>query len=104
MGKQIDWTQPLSAEDAAWAEQFPSLHSGALEANRAQFPAESEASLEGEDDDEVPPYAEWSKQDLLAETKRRNTEEHKALKVTGTLADLAEQLEKDDEAEAAKTA
>jgi hypothetical protein len=99
MSKQIDWTQPLSPEDAEWAAQFHGLHGGMLAANREQFPQSPAAELTGEDA-EVPPYAEWSKAELVDETKRRNNEEDKSLKLTGTVAELAKQLEDDDKASA----
>jgi hypothetical protein len=95
MSKQIDFSQPLSDEDAAWAEQFHGLHAGMLAANREQFPQKPAETLEGADAEE-PPYAEWSKADLLSETKRRNEEEGTTLKTTGTVAELAQQLENDD--------
>jgi hypothetical protein len=96
MSKQIDWSQPLSDEDRAWAEQFPGLYAGLLEANAQQFPPKAEPSLEGEEPEEVPPYTEWTKAELVDETKRRNAEESKSLKVTGSQAELAKQLEDDD--------
>lgn len=99
MSKRIDWSQPLSPEDAEWAEQYHGLHAGSLAANREQFPVDAQSDLSG-DDTEVPPYAEWSKAELTDETKRRNLEEGKSLKLTGTVAELAAQLEADDKANA----
>lgn len=99
MSKQIDWTQPVSPEEAAWAEQFPNLHNGMLAVNREQYPdeVEDEPSLDGKDD-EVPPYTEWTKAELESEIRRRNSEESKTLKVTGTQPQLAKVLEDDDAA------
>ena len=95
MSRQIDWSQPLSPEDAEWAAQYHGLHAGSIAANRENFPAEAESDLSG-DEAEVPPYTEWSKAELTDETKRRNNEEGKSLKLTGTVAELAAQLEEDD--------
>lgn len=102
MSKQIDWSQPLDKETEEWAGQFHGLHGGMLAANREQFPRDEEepATLSGEDADE-PPYVEWSKKDLVAETTRRNAEEGTSLKTTGTVPELAKQLEDDDAARAA---
>jgi hypothetical protein len=97
MSKQIDWTKPLSDAERAWAEQFPGVHAGLLEANAAQFPPEAEETLDGSDAEEVP-YTEWSKAELTTEIKRRNAEEGQSLKTTGTQAELAKVLEDDDEA------
>ncbi len=96
MSKQVDFSQPLSPEDEAWAEQFHGLHKGLIDANREQFPRKQAADLSGEDSDEVPPYNEWTKADLVDETRRRNNEEGKSLKTNGTVAELAKQLEEDD--------
>lgn len=100
MSKQIDYTQPLSAEDKAWAVQFHGLHGGMVKANEEAFPQEAGSDLSGEDPEDVPPYTEWSKKDLEAETKRRNNEEATTLKTSGTVAELAKQLEDDDAARA----
>jgi hypothetical protein len=99
MSRNIDYSQPLSEDDEAWASQFPSLHGGSVAANREQFPRPEGETLGGSDAEEVP-YAQWAKRDLEAETKRRNTEEGTALKTTGTQAELAAQLEADDVARA----
>lgn len=95
MSKSIDWSEPVSDADAAWAEQFPTVHGAMLAANREQYPAEPEPSLEGEDPEWVP-YDKWSVAELTAETKRRNAEEGKTLPVTGTKAVLVKALEDDD--------
>jgi hypothetical protein len=97
MSKQIDWSKPLSDDERAWAEQFPGIHGALLEANAAQFPVTPESSLEGEDE-EVPPYTEWSKAELVSEAKRRNNEEGKSLRVTGTVPEMVKALEDDDAA------
>lgn len=97
MSKQLDWTQPLSPDDEKWAAQFHGLHGGLLDAHREQFPRSAEADLSGEDAEEVP-YSEWTKKDLETETRRRNNEEGTSLKTTGTVAELAKQLEDDDAA------
>jgi hypothetical protein len=99
MSRQIDWSKPLSAEDRQWAEQFPGLHGGLLQANAEQFPERAEPSLDGTDDVDVP-YTEWTKAELVEEARRRNAEEGKSLKVSGTQAELAKQLEDDDSASA----
>jgi hypothetical protein len=97
MSKNIDWTQPLSDDERAWAEQFPGAHAGLLEANAQQFPATAEPSLEGEDDEAVP-YTEWTVSELQSEIKRRNNEEGKALLVPAKKADAIKVLEDDDAA------
>jgi hypothetical protein len=97
MSKKIDFTQPLSEEDAAWAAQFHGLHGGMIAANREQFPQQAGSDLSGEEVS-VPPYAEWTKADLVDEAKRRNNEEGTSLKTSGTVAELAKQLEDDDAA------
>lgn len=100
MSKQIDWTAPVSETDRAWAEQFPALHSGTLEAHAAEFPPEPEAeTLDGADDDEAP-YSEWTAAELATEVRRRNAEEGKSLSVPSKKADLVKVLEADDETEA----
>lgn len=99
MSKQIDWNKPLSDEERAWAEQFPGLHSGLLEANAQAFPPEPESTLEGEEIEEVP-YEKWSAAELAEEAKRRNSEDGKSLPTTGKKADLISALEKDDETSA----
>lgn len=100
MSKRIDFTAPLSAEDAEWAAQFHGMHGAMLEAHREQFPPEPVAADLSGEDVETEPYTEWAKDDLVAETKRRNVEEGTHLKVTGTVAELAKQLEEDDTARA----
>jgi hypothetical protein len=98
MSKRIDFSQPLSEEDEVWASQFHGLHGGMIAANREQFPAEQReapSQLSGDEPDDTP-YSEWSKRDLESETKRRNNEEGASLKTTGTVAELAAQLEADD--------
>jgi hypothetical protein len=97
MSKQIDWTKPLSDEDRAWAEQFPGLYAGLLQANAEQFPQTAEPSLDGQDAEEAP-YTEWTAAELADEAKRRNAEEGKNLPVSGKKADLVKALEADDEA------
>jgi hypothetical protein len=97
MSKQIDWSQPLSDEERAWAEQFPGVHAGMLEANAAQYPVQAEETLEGEDVEEVP-YDKWTVEELSNEARRRNSEENKALPVTGKKDALIKVLENDDEA------
>lgn len=97
MSKQIDWSKPLSDEDRAWAEQFPGLHAGLLQANAEQYPQTAEPSLAGQDVEEVP-YPEWTAAELSDEAKRRNSEQGKSLPVAGKKADLIKALEADDEA------
>lgn len=98
MGKQIDWNAPVSAEDRAWAEQFPALHGGTLEANASEFPVEDVETLDGADDEEAP-YSEWTASELATEVRRRNAEEGKTLSVPSKKADLVKVLEADDETE-----
>lgn len=95
MGKQIDWTQPLSAEDRAWAEQFPALYGGQLEQNLAEFPPEEAETLDG-DDVEDEPYDRWTLKDLQDEIKRRNNEESAGLPVPSKKADAVKVLEQND--------
>lgn len=97
MSKQIDWSKPLSKADRAWAEQFPGLHAGLIEANVAAFPPEDEASLAG--DDSEAPYTEWTSEELADEIKRRNeSRDGGALVVPSKKADRIKVLEEDDEA------
>lgn len=102
MSRQIDWTKPLSKADREWAEQFPGLYGGSLQANEEQFPREhggQEPTLDGEDDDtDVAPYPEWSVRELSAEAKRRNAEEGTSLVTSGTKDALVKVLEEDDAA------
>jgi hypothetical protein len=97
MSKQIDWNAPVSDEDKKWAEQFPALHGGMLDTNVSQFPQESEETLDGEDDEDVP-YTEWTVLELQNEVRRRNAEQSKTLPVPSKKADLVRTLEDDDEA------
>lgn len=96
MSKQIDWSKPLSDEERSWAEQFTGLHAGMLEANAAQFPPKAEATLDGEPEEEIPPYTEWTVKELIDESKRRNSEDGKSLPVAGTKSVLVAALEDDD--------
>jgi hypothetical protein len=95
MSRKIDWEQPLSDKDREWAAQFQQHHA-LIEMNDAQFPKNAPAeSLAGEEDEDVPPYTEWSKKDLVAEIDKRK------LPMPGgkpTVADLATILEADDSA------
>jgi hypothetical protein len=96
MSRNIDWEQPLSDEDRAWAEQF--------HINRARIALNDEqhgGSGDADADDEVPPYEEWSKKDLLAEINRRPSTS--APSGNPKQADLVAILQADDDAEAAKT-
>lgn len=99
MSRQIDWQKPLSAEDEQWARQF-SQHDPLLALHREQFPEEyverGEDSLEGTPDDDLPPYEEWSKKDLVTEVNRRPTTTMPTGKATA--ADLAVILNADDDA------
>lgn len=97
MSKQIDWSKPLSDEERAWAEQFPGMHAGLLQANAEQFPSEEEPSLGGSDPAEEP-YSEWTVAELTDELKRRNAEEGKSLPTSGKKDALVAALEADDAA------
>lgn len=99
MSKQIDYTQPLSPEDKAYAAQFPGLHGGMLQVHAEQFPEQEPESLDGSDSgDEVPPYSEWKHAELVAEAKRRNVEEGTNLKTSGSKEEMVAVLEADDAA------
>jgi hypothetical protein len=99
MSKQIDWTQPVSDADWAWAEQFPALHGGNLEAHAGTKAREEMETLDGTDDDDVP-YTQWTVVELTTEVRRRNAEDGKTLPVPSKKPDLVKVLEDDDEASA----
>jgi len=100
MSKQIDYSQPISPEDKEWASQFPGLHGGMLEVNEQQFPPSTDAEDSLDGSDEVPPYNEWNRDELVAEAKRRNEQEGTSLKTSGTKPELVAVLEADDAARA----
>jgi hypothetical protein len=94
MSKQIDYGQPLSAEEKEWAQQFPGLHGGMVQANLEAFPPDTPA------EEDVPPYTEWTVKELAAEAKRRNEQEGTSLPTTGAKDVLVKALEEDDAARA----
>lgn len=99
MGRNIDWTQPLSPEDREYAKQFPGLHGQMLEANEQQFgvqkDATDDATLDGDDDGVS--YNDMTVAELLAECDRRNKDEGASIKPSSNKkADLVAALEKDD--------
>jgi hypothetical protein len=104
MSRQIDWSKPLSDEDAAWASQF-AIHADNIRANREQFPVEDETvDLEDETDD----YSDtnrWKVRDLQMEIERRNSEYGTDMKTDGKRQDLVDRLLEDDRqaAEAERT-
>jgi len=93
MSRQIDWEQPLSDADRAWAEQFPGMHADRIAYNDQQF-AGSADTLEGDDADDVKPYSQWAKDELLAEVSKREL----AVPAKANKADLVAILEADDDA------
>lgn len=101
MSRQIDWTQPLSEEDEAWASQF-AIHQSLIEANKAEFAETSSGSLEGVDldgEDEVPLYSNekyWTKAKLAEEISNRDL----AMPAKAKREDLVGILQADDEAAA----
>src|SRR6185312_9515953 len=94
MSRQIDWNEPLSDDDRAWASQFEGAHGELIRINDAQYASQAD-SLAGddEDDDEVKPYDQWTKDQLAAEdTKRELAVPSKAKK-----EDLIAILQADDD-------
>jgi len=72
MAKTIDFTQPLSAEDAAYAQDRPWLLQDAeLNGIEIQF-ADDDEEEEEEDDDEGDNYDDLAPADLQREIKDRN--------------------------------
>lgn len=61
-----------------------------LEAELAALSADDEEDVDPEDDDELPPYSEWTVPALDAELKRRS------LSVNGTKPEKVKRLEDDD--------
>ena len=98
MSKQIDYSQPVTGEDRAWAEQFHGLHGGMLQSNAEQFPeAAAEETLEGASSEETGDnYEELTVKDLQAEIDRRNEEEGTSLSRDGKKAELVDRLREDD--------
>lgn len=93
MSRQIDWTQPLSEADEAWAVQF-SQHHDLIRMNKAEFATDdAEESLGGSEAD-VKPYIEWTKDQLVAEVGKREL----ASPAKAKKEDLAAILEADDDA------
>lgn len=76
--------------DAQWAN---------IENAQRVAAAEREADGEDGEDADFVPYSQWTKDELLAEIKERNTEEGRVepLPTTGNKADLVAALELDDE-------
>jgi hypothetical protein len=108
MSKQIDYSQPVTGDDRAYAEQFPGLHGQMLAANAEQFPeavaAAEEEALEdaemSEPEDTGDNYDDLTVADLVAEIKRRNEEEGTSLATAGKKPDLVLRLREDDVARA----
>jgi hypothetical protein len=103
MSRQIDYSQPVTGEDRAFAAQFPGLHGQMLEVNAQQFPevVEEEETLEGADSGETDDnYDELTVKDLQAEVDRRNAEEGTSLSREGRKSELVARLREDDVARA----
>lgn len=93
--------------DTAAAGPAPAVSPGALQSVHPDQVKFIEGSVLEDDedseteDDEVPPYSEWLKADLLAEVSRRNadrSDEDQIKPVSEKNADLVNALEADDEA------
>lgn len=98
MSRQIDWTEPLSERDRAWAEQFQGAHSQLIEANDAAF---ASAEVEAEQVGDKPNYSKMNKAELVAEIERRNAEYDAEFQIPteGTVPELRVRLEEDDKAD-----
>ena len=91
MSRQIDWEQPLSDKDRAWARQFSKLHP-LIESNDLEHKATDDGSLAGEELDATQePYEGWTVAELQQECKDRG------LPANGKLADLKARLVEHDE-------
>lgn len=93
MTMQVDRDKPLDDETRAW------LLTRGVEGERiiaevdAKFPPENDlesVSVDGDGDDDVPPYSDWIATDLAAECTRRG------LPKSGTKPDLVARLEQYD--------
>jgi len=99
MGREIDLTQPLSAEDRAWLEERGKV--GDLRVADEMFPDSVPADADPDDDGSMEDesesaYADWTKAQMQYELSTRD------LPASGTKAELVERLEADDEAKAAE--
>ena len=95
MGREIDLTKPLSAEDREWLEQRGKYGDLRI-ADEYNPPAAADSEPdEGETSDSGSDYDGWSKAQLQYELSTRD------LTTTGTKAELVERLLEDDAAKAA---
>ena len=98
MGREIDLSQPLSAEDRAWLEER-GKHGDLRVANELHpdsVPAEEVADPDDDGTEAGDEYGDWSKAQLAYELSTRD------LPTTGTKAELSARLVKDDAARAAE--
>jgi len=99
MSRQIDWSEPLSEKDEAWARQFP-IHRELIRINKEQFADPSaDGGLAGPEAEitEVPPYTDasyWTKDKLVTEVGKREL----PMPGKANKADLIAILEADDDA------
>lgn len=98
MSRLINWEEPISDSDRAWASQFTE-HDERIRMNDQAFADSGTETLAGEQDVEVPPYEEWSKKELNAEITKRGLQ---APAGKPTVADLATILQAHDDAEEEK--
>jgi hypothetical protein len=96
VSRSIDWTQPLSEEDRAWASQF-SMYDELVKQNDAEHAVEPEpvepTGLEpGGDRDYDNKTVAW----LVSEIERRNDEYGTMMAKTGRHAELVARLREDD--------
>lgn len=85
MGREIDLTQPLSAEDREWLEQRGKYGDLRI-ANEYNAPTAEDTAEDGEVSDSGSAYDGWTKAQLQYELSVRD------LSTTGTKADLVERL------------
>jgi len=85
-------------EDLPETEPEPVVETPVVESVEEVDEVEEEYDVEDEDED-VPPYSEWKKAELVEEIEARNEgrEDDLHLAVSGTKAELVERLEADDE-------
>jgi hypothetical protein len=101
MGKNIDLSQPLSAEDRTWLEErgkYGDLRVAddlAAAANAPAPEAEPEAEPEETGGEDSETYGTWTKAQLQYELQTRD------LAQSGTKAELVARLEEDDAAKLA---
>jgi hypothetical protein len=98
VSRNIDWTQPLSEEDRAWASQF-AMYDELVTQNDAVHGVEPEPVVAtgmepGGDRDYENKTVAW----LVSEIERRNDEYGTTMAKTGRHAELVQRLREDDAA------